>query len=62
MLYIVLIIYDLIKCGMLVKEKHNLYICILRSYCAYSNKIDLSIQLRCLLRLKNFNKYHNIIE
>jgi len=25
-LYIVLIIYDLIKCGMLVKEKHNIYL------------------------------------
>jgi len=43
-LYIVLIIYNLIKCGMLVKEKHNIYICMLRGYCAYSNKIDLSIQ------------------
>jgi len=25
-LYIVLSIYDLIKCGMLVKEKHNIYL------------------------------------
>jgi len=25
-LYIVLIIYDLIKCGRLVKEKHNIYL------------------------------------
>jgi len=25
-LYIVLIIYDLIKCGMLVKEKHDIYL------------------------------------
>jgi len=48
-LYIVLIIYYLVKCGMLVKEKHNIY-WMPRGYCAYSNKIDLNIQLWCLLR------------
>ena len=35
MLCIVLIIYDLIKCGMLVKEKHNIYLHAKRLLCIF---------------------------
>ena len=58
-LYIVLIIYDLIKCGMLVKEKHDIYLHAKKLLCIFQQNW-LKHPIMMLIEIKRILIYFSI--